>query len=408
MTLDEIRRNQRPHKEDHCSDMGETASATVNQSRDIAAAGVLSARNFNSGCVAEDSGDISDIRFQAKQKICKSNVNLQEYRDVCGDKVTVIFDRKVNSEHNGGTSVQPVRAGHTVIKAPTQIRDKDRSAKDDTSTCSNAKIMSLVSDYLPLKQTEDGLRNVGDGKNFLVSESNRNDEDCFDQTNKIISRTQSKPSPIKRKNTNPRGGPPPKRPRLVPATSDSLQDSEVTPQVNGCTDFSKLNGKPYLDSVESGSFRLGQQVTDISEESFKSCSMRLTNRSSSISFNNSGCGAAQSIDTLSQTTPPLITSELSSKHPDSSLNGLENVIRVTSNSPSSQRLESKLDLATTTEKRALDGKKECEISRSELGDMDIDDELLLLAHDDSDTSLALDTEEDILLQMDEILNDTFL
>jgi hypothetical protein len=56
----------------------------------------------------------------------------------------------------------------------------------------------------------------------------------------------------------------------------------------------------------------------------------------------------------------------------------------------------------------LDGKKEeLSLSRTELGDMGIDDELLL-ALDDGDDNIfvSLDTEEDILLQIDDAINDT--
>jgi hypothetical protein len=58
----------------------------------------------------------------------------------------------------------------------------------------------------------------------------------------------------------------------------------------------------------------------------------------------------------------------------------------------------------------LDGKKEeLSLSRTELGDMGIDDELLLALDDDDDDdniSVSLDTEEDILLQIDDAINDT--
>jgi hypothetical protein len=404
MTLDEIRRNKAPRKEGHYSDMEETETATVN---------APSEKNFKSGCIAEESGDASEAMFQAKQKSCKSNINIQEYRTVCGNKVTVIFNRKVNSEYNGKILVQPARFSHTVNRAPPQIRKEDKFPGDDTSSCSMPKKMPLVSDCLRLKQTEDGLRNVGGGKNFLVSESNRNEKDYLDQTNQMISDMKREPriSSRKRKNTDPTDGPPLKRPRLVPPTADSLQGSEVTPQVNGCSDLSKLNGKSDLVSGESSCFGLGQPVTDISEESYKSCSVLLMNKSSSISFNTAGCGAAQSIDPPSHTTSPLITSELSGKHPGSSFSGLGDVIHVThtSKSQSSQRLEPKLALSTSNEKSVSDGnKKELEISRTEMSDMDTDEELLLLAHDDDDISVALDTEEDIPLEIDDIINDTFL
>jgi hypothetical protein len=384
MTLHEIRRNKRSHKENHNPNMEETTTATVIPSRDIAAGGALNTKNFKSGCGA------SEAKFQTKQKSCKSNFDFHAYRAVCGDKVTVTFDKKTNSKYNGDTLVEPVRVGHAVIKAPTQTRGKDKSSY------SIPKKLSLVSDCLPLKQTEDGLRNVGDGKNFLVSESNRNEKFCFEQTDQIMSETERKPRirQLKRKSTDPANGPPPKRPRLEPPTADSLQDSEVTHQVNGCSYLSKLNGKPYLESGES-CLRLGQAVTDISEDTFKPCFVLLVNKSSSISFNTAGRGAAQSTDPSSQTTSPLITSELSGKHP-----GLGNVIRVThtSKSQSSQRLESKLALSTTSEKCVLDDKmEELSLSRTELRDMD--EELLLALDDDDDTSMTLNNEEDILLQI---------
>jgi hypothetical protein len=156
--------------------------------------------------------------------------------------------------------------------------------------------MSFVSDCLPLKQTENDLRNVGDGKIFQVSESNRNENDCFDHTNQIISDMESKPSirQRKRKNTDPASGPPTKRPRLVLQTYVTLQNSKLTPQVNGCSHLSRLNGKSYLNSGESGCFGLGQPVTDIPKDTFKSCSVLLMNKTSSISFNTAACGAAQS------------------------------------------------------------------------------------------------------------------
>jgi hypothetical protein len=415
MTLEEIRRNRRLREEGHCSDMEGRAIAKVKPSRDIAAAGALSANKFKSVCVAVHSGDTSESRFQAKQKNCKSHYNFQVSRSLCGDKVTVMFNTNVNSDCNSDTLLEPVRVGHTLIGAPTQIREKEKSLENDTSSCSIPKKQSLVSNRLALKQTGDGLRNVGDGKNFLVSESNRNEKDYFDQTNQMLSDTECKPR-IRRKkgkNTKPAGGSPPKGPRIVPPTADSLKVTEVTPPANGCSDLSKLDGKSYLDTGGSGCFVLGQPCTNISEDSFKSCSVlavssSICDKSSITSFNTAGCGAAQNIDPTSQTTSSLITSGLPGKHPDSSLNGFENVIHITqpSISQSSQRSDSILALSTTSGKCVLDGKKK-DISKSQaaLGDTGTDE--LQLVHDDDITSVTLDTEEDILRQIDDILNDTF-
>ncbi|PNF38810.1 hypothetical protein B7P43_G11544 [Cryptotermes secundus] len=204
----------------------------------------------------------------------------------------------------------------------------------------------------------------------------------------------------KRKNTDPTVGPPAKSSRLVPPTA------EVTPQVNGSSDFSKLNGKSYFDSGNSGCFGIEQPVTDISEETFKSWSVLPMNKTSSIAVSNAGCGGAQSTGPSSRTTTQLITSELSGKSPDSSLNGLWNVRHFihTSKSQSSERLES-----TSSEKCVSeDKKKELSTSRTELGDTNTDEELLLALDEDDDCiCMTLDTEEDILLQTDDIMNYTF-
>lgn len=393
LTLDELRRNKRPQTKDHYSDMEETATASVYPSRDISAGATLIVRKFKSGRVAEDSGDASEASIQAKQKSCKSNFNFHKYRAVCGDKVTVTFNTKINSEYNGDTSLEPVTVSHTVIKAPTQIWEKYKSPEDDTCSYSIPKKMSLVYDCLPLKQTQNGLRNAGDGKNFLASESNRNEKDCFDQTSQIMFDTELKPRirQNKRKNTDDTVGPPTKRSRLLPPTA------EVTPQVNGSSNLSKLNGKSYFNSGNSGCFGIGQPVTDISEETFKSWSVLQMNTTSSISVSTAGCGGAQSTDPSSRTTTELITSELSGKGPDSSLNGLGNVryFTHTSKSQSSERLES-----TSSEKCVLEDKtKELPISRTELGDTNTDEEMLLALDDDEDCIfITLDTEDDILLQ----------
>jgi hypothetical protein len=406
MTLDEIRRNKTLHNQAHCSDMGETATATVNPSRDIAAVAAPRVNKFKSVSAAKDSGDISESRFQRKQKICKSHYNFQVSRTPCGDKVTVMLNTKVNSE---------CTVGHTVIESPTQIREEYISPENDTSSCSIPK--SLVSNRLALKQTGNDLRKVGNGKEFLVSESNRNENGCFDQTNQMMSDTECKPRirQRKRKNTDPAGGPPPKLSRFLRPTADSLKVSEVTPPVNGCSHFSKLDGNPHLDSGESSCFVLGQPLTKISEDSFRPCSVLLTSasicdKSSITSFNNARCGTAQNTDPSSQTTSPLITSGLPGKYPDSSYNGLENVIRVThpSKSQSSQRLVSKLALSATSAKCVLDGKEEVlSIPQTGLGDTDTNEELLRV-HDDNISSMTLGTEEDILRQIDDILNDSFL
>ena len=130
------------------------------------------------------------------------------------------------------------------------------------------------------------------------------------------------------------------------------------------------------------------------------------NKSSGISVSNAGCVGAQSTDPSSRTTTELITSETSGKSPDSSLNGLGNVRHFihTSKSQSSERLES-----TTSEKCVSEDKKEeLSISRTELGDTNIDEELLLALDDDEDCiSIIMDPEEDILLQTDDIMNYTF-
>jgi hypothetical protein len=203
----------------------------------------------------------------------------------------------------------------------------------------------------------------------------------------------------KRKNTDHTVGPPTKKSRLVPITA------EFTPQVIVSSDLSKRNGKSYFDSGNSGCFGIVQPVTEISEETFTSWSVLQLNNTSSISV-IAGYGGAQNTNPSSRTIFQLVTSELSGKGPDSSLNQLGNVRHVihTSKSLSSESLES-----TSCEKCVIEEiKEEISISRTELGDKTTDEEMLLALDDDEDNiSITLDTEEDILLQADDIMNDTF-
>lgn len=414
MTLDEIRK-RRPHEEGHYSAMEEKMSVAVNSSRDIPGS-AISVKQFKNGFEVENNSATSEARFQTRQKRFKSDYSFEEDRVVCHDKGTVLFNKKVDSKNNGDTFAEPVTGGHFVIKTLAQIRAEKNSLVENTSSCSVPE-RSVGSDCLSRElsrkntETEDGLRSVGDSKDFLVSGSNPDEKACFQQTNETKSDGKGTPRgrqlQLKRNNIDT-AVPAPKRSRVIRLTSDSLKDSEVTVQVPGsvtnnvCSDPLKTSGTFCSETGGSGCVRLGQPVTNISGDSFKSCSKSVMNscacdKCSSTSFNIVGSDAAKSTDLSSETTTnPVTTSVLPGKHPDTALSELAaNRIGVThpSKSQSGERLESKLALATKS--------ADC-LLQTERGNADIDE---LLLGDTEDNCVILEAEEDILQDIDDLLND---
>jgi hypothetical protein len=243
LTLDEIRRNKRQHKEEYCSAKEEIESVKVNSIRRIPV-WALSAKKFKTECVTEDDSVTSGAKFQPTRKSFTSNYNLQESRDVCDDKDKITFNIKVDSARNEDTLTEPVRGGHGPIKTPAQIREEENYLAENTMICSIQEKRSLMSDSLPQKPscknkgTGDSLRDVGDGRNLLESGTNPPENDCSDRANEMKSdrehttgRTQ-----MKRKYKDPVGGPLPKRPRHVAHTADLSKFSEFTVPVTGCLD----------------------------------------------------------------------------------------------------------------------------------------------------------------------------
>jgi hypothetical protein len=350
----------------------------VTSNKDIAD-GVFSANKLNSGCVAEHG----DVISEAMQNGCNSDYGFQHSRYVFGDKVTVTYT-KINSECRiQNTSAESVKT-HTVAK--------DKSPGDNMSNNGSIipNVRSLLARDLSLKLsyentgTEVNLTDVSDGKNFLMPDSNINEMDCFDQTNQIEpDRKRTKIiRQLKRKNTNYSFAPPPKRPRLDPHTADSPRYSVDTAQKNCSSELSKKDLKFCLDPGESGCFGLGQPRTFLN--GIQQCSVPL--ESSSLYENRSnpscctvGSVVAQSIDLSSPTTSPPTTS-------------------------------SQLALTSTIAICVLDGKEEggavtqLLASRTEQEDKDIDEEMLL-GYEEDNISPDSETEENILLQIDDILND---
>ncbi|PNF14041.1 hypothetical protein B7P43_G03557 [Cryptotermes secundus] len=428
MTLDEIRK-RRPHEEGHYSAMEEKMSVAMNSSIDIPG-GAVSVKQFKNGFKVENNSATSEDRFQTRQKRFKSDHNFEEDRVVCHDKGTVLFNKKVDAKNNGDTLTEPVTGGHFVIKTLAQIRAEKNSLVENTSSCSVPE-RSVGSDCLPQElsqknsETEDGLRSVGDSKDFLVSGSNPDENACFQQTNETKSDGKGTPRrrqlQLKRNNIDTAVHAP-KRSKVIRLTSDLLKDSEVTVQVPGsvtsnvCSDPLKTNGTLCLETGGSSCVRLGQPVTNISEDSFKSCSKSVMNSCAcdkrSSTFNIAGSDVAKSTDLSSETTTnPVTTSVLHGKHPDMALSEFAgNIIGVThpSKSPSGERLESKLALATKSVDCVLDdvgencAMKPLSVLQTQQGNTDIDE---LLLGDTEDNCVILDAEEDILQDIDDLLND---
>lgn len=65
--------------------------------------------------------------------LCRIDVNhitvLRNTRVLSGDKVTLIVQRKVDSNNNGDTSTGPVRVGHTQIKKYAEIQGQNNSSE---------------------------------------------------------------------------------------------------------------------------------------------------------------------------------------------------------------------------------------------------------------------------------------
>jgi hypothetical protein len=135
-------------------------------------------------------------------------------------------------------------------------------------------------------------------------------------------------------------------------------------------------------------------------------------KSSSTSFNIAGYSEPQSTDLSSQSKAnPPTTSMLPSKHPDASLNELVGKkIYVTQSSESllSERLESKLTLSTEMVDCVLDIERESSamkhfsVPQTEQDNRDIDKGLF--PHDIKDSFVIVDAEVDVLKEIDDVLN----
>jgi uncharacterized Fe-S cluster protein YjdI len=361
---------------------------------------------FNFRPVAEHGAVIPEASFRTKQNGYSSNRNLQQYRHVLGNKITVTFNTKINSECDiSGESV----------KDPVHVGAKDKSPQDNTGNygCIIPNVRSLLAGDMSLKQSHknagtESFKNASHGKNFLMPGSNRN-EDCFDQTNQIKPDTGGTRTThqLKRKSTNYSCGPPAKRPRLNSHT-DSARYSEMSLRENCSSELPRMNFRFCLEPGESD-FGLEQPSTILN--SFKQSSVPLESSSfyekrSSPLFCTVASVVAQSIDPSSQTTSSLLGTQSVP-----SLKELGNDIRVTqpSKSQSIQRLD-KVALPSTIANCELGGKQEVSgatqllASRTEQDGTDIDEELLL-GYDEDDMSVCSETEERVLLQIDDILND---
>jgi hypothetical protein len=427
MTLDEIRKS-RPHEEGHNSTVEEKISVAVNSSRDIPGGGI-SVKEIKNGFRVENNSATSEARFQTRQKRFKSDYNFEEDKVVCRDKGTSLFSKKMDSKNNANTLAEPVGVGHFVIKTLAQIRAEKHSLVENASGCNDPE-RSVGSDCLLQEpsckntETEDGLRSIGDGMDFVISRTNPDEKACFQQTNETKSDGKGTPRrrqlQLKRKNTDAavRAC---KRSRVIRLPSDSLKDSEVTVQVpesitdSVCPDPLKMNGTFCLETGGSGCVRLEQPVTCISGGSVRSCFKSVMNssvcdKSLSESVNIAVSGIARSRDLSSETaTNPVSTSERLGKHPDTAeLAGSRTGVTHPSKSQSGERLESKLDLPTKSADPVLGDEgescamKPLSVLQAEQGNMDMDE---LLLGDTEDNCVILDAEEDILQDIDDLLND---
>jgi hypothetical protein len=197
ITVDEMGK-ERPCKGGRYVAMGETTGVRVNSSRDIPD-GALSAEQFKNKSDAKNNSITSGTRFQARQKTLKSEYDFKQHGVVSGNKATVPFNEKAYSTKNGDISAKHVRVGHFVIRTLAQNTN-----------------------------TEDGLRHVGDGRNFQQSGSNRNEKGCFQQTYEMKSEIMGMPRirQLQRKNRHS-AGPAPRRPILNQLTSDSLSSERL-------------------------------------------------------------------------------------------------------------------------------------------------------------------------------------
>jgi hypothetical protein len=369
MTLDETIK-RRTREEGHNSAMGETTSVKVNSRRDISGI-ALSAKQLKDETYAEIIGVTSKSRFQIRQK--KSDCNFEEGRAVGGDEDAVPFNKTVDSN----------------------------------------------------TETKNVLRCANYGKNILVSGSNPDEQNGFQNTNGKTAENKGtqRRGQFKLKREN-RVGPAPKRSRVTKMTSDSLKDSEVFVLVPGsitsnvlvCPNLLKTNDIFCPETGESGCARPGQPLASISGDSFKSCPVSVMSssvcaESSSTSFNIAGCSAAQSTDLSSQTkTNPPTTSELPSKYPNTSLNelvGKRIVVTESSKPQSSARLESTLSTKIVDcvlyDKGEASAMKHLSVPQTNKSDKNTDKELL--PGDVEGNSMILEAEEHVLQQTDDLLND---
>jgi hypothetical protein len=362
-----------------------------------------SENKFNSGRLTEHGAVSSEARFQTKLNGCSSNYDVQQYRHVLGNKVTVTFNTKINSE---------CEASAEFVNDPVHVGAKEKSPRHVTNnygyTIPNVRpsVAGNVSLKLSHKNAAtESLINVSHGNNFLTPGSNRNEDNCFDQTNQIKPDTEGRRimRQLKRKNTNHSCAPPAKKPRLN-SHADSAGYSEISHQKNCSSELSRMNFRFCLEPDEQPNTILN---------SFKQCSVPLQSSSfyenrSSSSFCTVASVAAQSTDPSSQTTSPLLSTQSVL-----SLKALGNDIRLThaSKSQSIQRLD-KMALPSNTANCVLGGKKEIsgvtQLSASRTEQDDIIEEELLRGYDDDDMSVCSETEENVLLQIDDILNDKFI
>jgi hypothetical protein len=100
----------------------------------------------------------------------------------------VILNGKLDSNNNVDTLTALVHVGHTKIKTFSEIRAKYNSSFYRTSSCSDLKKISRVSDCLPRKRSgkntkaQDKFGSASDGNKFRVPASNPDGKDRLQKT----------------------------------------------------------------------------------------------------------------------------------------------------------------------------------------------------------------------------------
>jgi hypothetical protein len=172
-------------------------------------------------------GALSGKQFNNRYDYCS-----KENRIVDGNKVTLMLKRKDDSKNNALTG--PVRAEHTEIKRGAENRAEDNSPVKKTSIYYFLKKKLRVSESLPqnfaCKNTEskDNFRRAINENKFRVPASNPDEKYRLQKTEEMTPECKFAPRKrlLKRKSTDPPGGPAP-RIRRGRALTFNSEDSEV-------------------------------------------------------------------------------------------------------------------------------------------------------------------------------------